>query len=186
MALNSLETLSSMTWIPMKTDNFNPFTANQLKSNNMKKQARRTARTHHSAILEEFLALGTPEDLARTENRMLLSVKIQDAMTAKGIGKKQLAEMMGQSPSVITKWLSGGHNFTVDTLTDIQRILGVRLLALEENPVVENVYHLSIQVTAPNPEIIPHTAGQSFRLSFVQEDKVNSPVSKLYRQIPCA
>ncbi len=152
----------------------------------MKKQARQTARTHHSAILEEFLALGTPEELARTESRMQLAAKIQDTMTTKGIGKKQFAEMMGQSPSVITKWLSGGHNFTVDTLTDIQRTLGVRLLALEEKPVVENVYQLSIQVTAPNPEMIPHATGQSFRLSFAQTDKVQTPASKLERQIPCA
>ncbi|MBK9336732.1 MAG: helix-turn-helix transcriptional regulator [Lewinellaceae bacterium] len=108
MALNSWETLSSMTWIPMKTDNVNPFTANQLKSHNMKKQARRPP---------DHKCSDPDPNLARTENRMLLSVKIQDAMTAKGIGKKQLAEMMGQSPSVITKWLSGGHNFTVDTLT---------------------------------------------------------------------
>lgn len=152
----------------------------------MKKQARQTARTHHSTILEEFLALGTPEELARTENRMLLAAKIQDAMTSKGIGKKQLAEMMGQNPSVITKWLSGGHNFTVDTLTDIQRVLGVHLLALGEKPIVEQVFHISAQVTAPNPETIPHATGQSFRLSPPQTDKMQTPASKLERQIPCA
>ncbi len=152
----------------------------------MKKQARQTARTHHSAILEEFLALGTPEELARTESRMLLAAKIQDAMTRKGVGKKQLAEMVGQSPSVITKWLSGGHNFTVDTLTDIQRVLRVQLLALEEKPVFENVFHISMQVTAPKPEIIPHAAGQLFRMSFDQTDKIQTQASNLERQIPCA
>lgn len=171
----------------MKMIRFNPLSHIEIhKSDNMKKQARRTARTHHSAVLEEFLSLGTPEELARTESRMLLSAKIQDAMTAKDIGKKQLADLLGQSPSVITKWLSGGHNFTIDTLTDIQRVLGVRLLALEEKPVAENVYHISVQVVVTNPGIMPHPTGQSFSLSFAQAEKVRTPVSNLYRQMPCA
>ena len=100
----------------------------------MKKNAHQPAKTHNSSVLEEFLSLGSPEELARTETRMMLAAKIFDAMEAKGLGKKQFAELMGQSPSVITKWLSGGHNFTVDTLSDIQRVLDVQLLALEEKP----------------------------------------------------
>lgn len=85
--------------------------------------------TYTSAILEEFLSSGTPEELARTENRMMLAAKIQDAMIVSGIGKKQFADLLGKRPSVITKWLSGSHNFTVDTLTDIQRVLGVCFFA---------------------------------------------------------
>lgn len=115
----------------------------------MKKQNGQTAKTHHSAVLEDFLSLGSPEELARTENRMLLAVKIQDGMTAKGIGKKQFADMMGQSPSVITKWLSGGQNFTVDTLTDIERALDIRLLALEEKPILQVVYKTSMSLVIP-------------------------------------
>lgn len=34
-------------------------------------------------------------------------------------------------PSLVSKWLSGTHNFTIDTLTDIQRVLGIRLLDVE-------------------------------------------------------
>jgi transcriptional regulator with XRE-family HTH domain len=36
--------------------------------------------------------------------------------------------MMGKSPTVISEWLSGERNFTVDTLTDIEEVLGVQLL----------------------------------------------------------
>ena len=76
-------------------------------------------------ILEEFLSLSSSEELARTQTRMMLAAKIYDAMIAKGIDKKQFAELLGHRLSVINKWLSGRHNFTVDTLTDIQRVLGV-------------------------------------------------------------
>ena len=130
----------------------------------MKKQNRQPARIHHSAVLEDFLSLGSPEELARTETRMLLAAKIQDAITAKGIGKKQFADMMDQSPSVITKWLSGGQNFTVDTLTDIQRVLGVQLLAVEEKPAVEVTYKASMSLIVTLNELheIGQPAGQPF------------------------
>jgi transcriptional regulator with XRE-family HTH domain len=151
----------------------------------MKKNTHQTARTHDSRVLDEFLSLGTPEELARTESRMMLAAKIADAMAEKKIGKKQFAELVGQSPSVITKWLSGGHNFTVDTLTDIQRVLNVRLLALEEKPVAQIIYQVNVNVTESTPYKIPiFKGGSSFGVS--PKDMVNVPISSFDRQIPRA
>lgn len=116
----------------------------------MKKNMFKPAKSYTSNVLDEFLSLGSQAELARTENRMMLAVKIQEALTAKGIGKKQFAEMAGQKPSVVTKWLSGGHNFTVDTLTDIQRLLEIQLLALETEP-AEHEYQINIRVSTPQP-----------------------------------
>lgn len=83
-------------------------------------------------ILEAFLALGTPKEQARVDARMMLAAKIDDALKAKGLGLKQFAEMMGERPSVIKEWLSKGHNFRVDTLADVQRVLRIRLLDLND------------------------------------------------------
>lgn len=98
----------------------------------MEKKVPPTARTSHSPILDAFLALGTPEEQARVDTRMMLAAKIYDAIEAKGLSLNQFAEILEKRPSVIKQWLSGGHNFTVDTLTDIQRVLGVRLLVVEQ------------------------------------------------------
>ncbi len=148
----------------------------------MKKQVPQTAKTHHSAVLDEFLSLGTPEEYARTETRMVLAAKIDDALKAKGIGKKQFAEMMGQSPSVITKWLSGGHNFTVDTLTDIQRVLGVRLLATEEKPVVAQKLHITVHVQVSQPNKVERPTGQPYSMPSIQTDKVSGSRESFQRQ----
>jgi transcriptional regulator with XRE-family HTH domain len=120
------------------------------------KQQKYDAKTYESSVLDELLSLITPEELARTESRMMLAAKIADAMAARKISKKQFAELVGQSPSVITKWLSGGHNFTVDTLTDIQRVLNVRLLALEEKPAPETIYKTIILGQSTNSREVPH------------------------------
>ena len=52
---------------------------------------------------------------------------IADALKAKGISQKRLAEMTGRSESEVSEWLSGDRNFTIDTLSDISQYLGAEL-----------------------------------------------------------
>ncbi|HRI61035.1 MAG TPA: helix-turn-helix transcriptional regulator [Saprospiraceae bacterium] len=87
------------------------------------KQARVVRSPAIAAILEQL----DPAQTNRVELRMMLAAKIYETMQQKGISKKQFAGMLGQQPSVVTKWLSGTHNFTADTLADIQRVLEISL-----------------------------------------------------------
>lgn len=90
------------------------------------------AESHTSAALAALLTEITPQEQSRMDKRMLLAVKIDDAIKAKGWSNKRFAEEIGQQPSVISKWLSGTHNFTLDTLSDIEEKLGIELIALTE------------------------------------------------------
>ena len=81
-------------------------------------------------LLDKLLAEITPEHQARTDQKMRIACIIDDAMKAKSYGKKQFADKVGLKPSEITKWLRGTHNFTVETISAIERILGVRILNL--------------------------------------------------------
>jgi ribosome-binding protein aMBF1 (putative translation factor) len=95
---------------------------------NMKK----TARTYESPILDEFIALENPELTATLATKMRLAAKIYEAMQVQNMGKSIFAEHLNVSPSLVTKWLSGQHNFTVDTLVRIERILHIELLSAEK------------------------------------------------------
>lgn len=90
----------------------------------MKQVAKRKA----TGVLAEMLAGIDEESIAKTRNRMLLAIKISDAMKGKGLTQKQFSRMMGKTESEVSDWLSGDRNFTVDTMTSIERVLGVRLL----------------------------------------------------------
>ena len=68
------------------------------------------------------------DKLRRTRDRMLVAIKIADTLKAKGISQKKFAEMTGRSESEISEWLSGDRNFTIDTLSDIKKYLGLDLL----------------------------------------------------------
>jgi len=79
-------------------------------------------------VLGRMLANMDELSLAKTRNRMLVAAKIADAMRCSSMNQKQLAQKMGKTESEVSEWLSGDRNFTLDTLTEIERTLNVTLL----------------------------------------------------------
>ncbi|MDZ7896679.1 MAG: helix-turn-helix transcriptional regulator [Arcicella sp.] len=62
------------------------------------------------------------------ERRMSLAARIDDVLQTRGLTNQEFAFMMGKKPSEISRWLSGTHNFTTETLWDIERVLNIQLL----------------------------------------------------------
>ena len=87
-----------------------------------------TTRRKPSASLTRIMNNIDEDKLRRTRDRMLVANKISDALKAKGISQKKFSEMTGRSESEVSEWLSGDRNFTIDTLSDIQKYLGIDLL----------------------------------------------------------
>lgn len=113
-----------------------------LNSTMMKKSAEK----YQSEVLDGLLTKITPEEQKMTDKRMQLAERIFNAMKAKNISKLELARKMGKQASIITKWLSGTHNFTADTLFEIGDLLGIQLINTSnkaKNPVVTH-YHMVI------------------------------------------
>jgi len=103
-------------------------------------------------LIEELLNLISPEESLRIENKMLMAAKIGEALKVKGWKKKDLIKALGKSnQSEVTKWLSGTHNFTIDLLTDLSRVLDVNLLNVEKKEaVVEKVYKTQTVIVTVN------------------------------------
>ncbi len=109
------------------------------------------ARTYTSKTLERVLSKVSPKEQRRTEQRMLLAAKIADAIDTKGWSRKEFAERLDKHPSEVTKWLSGTHNFTGDTLLDIQEELGIKLIEFESTVSRGPQYEIKVMVAAPSP-----------------------------------
>lgn len=89
------------------------------------------AADYNSDILTQ-LAASTPLAMVKKVNRqMALAVRIADAIKDNGWSQKEFADKMGKKPSEISRWLSGCHNFTIDTLWKIEDVLAIRLLLIE-------------------------------------------------------
>lgn len=85
-----------------------------------------------SELVNDLLSKITPAQQDQIDHKMKMAAKIHAGLKAKGWKSLDLAkELHLKSPSLVSKWLSGTHNFTIDTLVDIQRVLGIRLLDVE-------------------------------------------------------
>ncbi len=99
-------------------------------------------RTYKSPILSELIENISQGELEKTESKMRLAVKIADAIKAKGYGKTEFAKKIKKNNSEISKWLSGTHNFTHDTLILLQKELDVNLVnsVINEKIEIKNIH----------------------------------------------
>lgn len=59
-----------------------------------------------------------------------MAEKIKQVIKAYGLKNKDFARLMDVPPSTVTKWLSGTHNFTTNTMFEIERALNIKLFNL--------------------------------------------------------
>ncbi|MBS1690110.1 MAG: helix-turn-helix transcriptional regulator [Bacteroidetes bacterium] len=86
-----------------------------------------------------------------TQKGQLLSKKIESAIKERHFNRQQFANLMGVQPSIITKWLSGSHNFTVETLFEIEDRLGIKLIAIEKPVYRQMNFHMVVGSQSTQP-----------------------------------
>lgn len=86
----------------------------------------------NNALAKSILASADPVKVKRIETRMLVAQMLHDYLGLRGMSRQVLAGKMGKQPSEVSKWLSGDHNFTIDTLSDIGYYLDMDFFARNE------------------------------------------------------
>jgi transcriptional regulator with XRE-family HTH domain len=94
------------------------------------------ARVYNSLIVESILSNISKEELDITEGKMRLAIKIAEAIRTTGLNKSQFAKKINKNNSEISKWLSGTHNFTTDTLLLLESELPIKLVDSEINETI--------------------------------------------------
>lgn len=108
------------------------------------------AREYNSPLLQELLDEVTPLEMEQTNIKMQLAANIEDLMRSNGWSKTRFASALGKSQPEVSKWLSGAHNFTIDTLTHISMVLGVDITALYEKPQTNVIYKMEFLIASNN------------------------------------
>jgi len=118
---------------------------------------------NENQTIKEILADIPQREYERIENKMLLAKRIDEARIKVGLKKLELAKALNKRPSEISKWLSGTHNFTVDTLWDIEKALNVKLVNLHEEKAVETIVKYKTiyvqQTSSPSPCYLAFSLG---------------------------
>jgi transcriptional regulator with XRE-family HTH domain len=102
-------------------------------------------------------------------------VRVHQILREQGISQKELAERLGKTPSEISKWLSGSHNFTLTSLAKVQAELGETILYVPK----KDSFH--VQVTVSLSTTVKRRKFEGKQITFVQasESKSVQPVPML-------
>lgn len=82
--------------------------------------------------------------------------RIAAVLTQKGITQRELAAMLGKRESEVSKWLTGRHNLTINTIARIQH-------ALEEEIIV---IPSSTSTFLPHPKSPAHCVADDTKIEF--------------------
>lgn len=83
-----------------------------------------------SNVIESRRKKVTPEVRKSIDLSFLIVDKIHNVLQSRGLKQKDLACMLNKKESEISKWMRGTHNFTIDTIIQIEEALGEPILQI--------------------------------------------------------
>lgn len=87
-----------------------------------------------------------------------IALNIMTHMEQQGLTQKELAQRMGVSPQYVNKILRGSENLSLDTISKVERVLGVELVRTDNITFKSNVRVLTGFKPIPNNIDKPYMA----------------------------
>ena len=140
------------------------------------------ARKVSSPLINKILATASPLKKVQNINRIEIACRIDDLIKEKGYKNyTAFANKMDRQPAELSKWLSGTHNFTTDTLSEIAFHLDVPLAQLlAENKVqviTKTKYDVVFVPSFENPYERTNNNNQKGYINSINYNGVNLPVT---------
>lgn len=79
-------------------------------------------------LFRQCLAAVPAEQKAEFELSYGIAERISEILKTKGLTQKEFARQLNKRESEISKWLTGRHNFTMQTIAKIETALGCKLI----------------------------------------------------------
>ena len=123
-----------------------------------------------SSLHEKLRERVTPEGQAFIKMSVSIVKRILELMAEKNFSKKQLAEKLGKSPSEISKWLSGMHNFTIKSLAKLENVLGASIINTEIVELTEKEKEILTQIRNKNSAGLTVVKGVAYKLNPINDE----------------
>ena len=81
-----------------------------------------------NALFRQCLAAVPEEQKAEYELTFGIAERISEVLKGMHLTQKELAQKLHKKESEISKWLTGRHNFTMQTIAKIETALGCKLV----------------------------------------------------------
>ncbi len=79
-------------------------------------------------LFRQCLAAVPAEQKAEFELSYGIAERISEILRSRGLTQKEFAGQLNKRESEISKWLTGRHNFTMQTIAKIETALGCKLI----------------------------------------------------------
>lgn len=79
-------------------------------------------------LIAEALANYGKANKQKVRNKLIIATKISRRLRELELSQKEFASKIGKSAPEVSDILSGDRNLTIETMTDIEQVLGIRLL----------------------------------------------------------
>jgi transcriptional regulator with XRE-family HTH domain len=89
-----------------------------------------------NALFHQCLAAIPEEHKAEFELSFSIAERISEILKDKGLTQKEFASLLGKRESEVSKWLTGRHNFTIQTIARIEYVLGRKVIKTTDDDVV--------------------------------------------------
>lgn len=86
------------------------------------------AMSEKKSIIAEALSTYGEANRRKIRNKLIIATKISRRLRELGMTQKEFAEKIGKSAPEVSDILSGDRNLTIDTMSDIESLLDMRLL----------------------------------------------------------
>ena len=83
-----------------------------------------------NALFRQCLAAVPEEQKAEFELSFGIAERISEVLKEKDLTQKDFAHKLNKRESEISKWLTGRHNFNLQTIARIETALGCKLIAI--------------------------------------------------------
>lgn len=85
-----------------------------------------------NVLFRECIAAVPAEQKAEFELEFGIAERISDVLKAKNLTQKDFAQKLHKRESEISKWMTGRHNFTMQTIAKIETALGCKIINIAQ------------------------------------------------------
>ncbi len=85
----------------------------------------------HNDLFRQCLMTVPEEQKTEFELSFGIAERISEVLKAKNLTQKDFANRLHKRESEISKWMTGRHNFTIQTIAKIETALGCKLINIQ-------------------------------------------------------
>ena len=135
-----------------------------------------------NALFRQCLAAIPEEQKAEFELSFEIAERISEVLKAKNLTQKDFAQKLHKRESEISKWLTGRHNFTMQTIAKIETALGCKLINIARWYLQTKGKDKCFTFAAPEPAKPLNNAQMSGSFYFMKYNKDDKTIDSMGEQ----